>query len=73
MILLRILVDRKVRLEYRTSSARLRPTLDLIRLELDRFAPSKRIVVVADYGDISAILLRREPLHGRSPTLSHSA
>lgn len=76
MILLRILVDGRTRLVHRVSPARLRPSLDIIRLELDRIAPTRRIVVVADYGDIAAIILRREALHGpgRSPSpLSHSA
>lgn len=71
MIKLRILVAGRIRFEWRTSAKGLRPALDIIRLELDRIAPTRRIVVVADYGDISAILLRREPLHGSA--LSHTA
>jgi len=71
MIKLRILVGGKTRLEWRTSPGRFRAALDLIRLELDRISPARAIVVIADYGDIAAIVYRREPIRGR--TLSHTA
>jgi hypothetical protein len=71
MIKLRILVGGKVRLEWRTSPGRFRAALDIIRLELDRIAPSRRLVVIADYGDIAALVYRREPIRGN--TLSHTA
>jgi len=65
VIILRVLVNGKTRLRTRVSASQLRPTLDLITLELVKFRPHKTIVVVADYGDIAAIVYRRNPTNDR--------
>jgi hypothetical protein len=74
MIVLRILAGRQERMRTTVSAAQLRSTLDLIHLELVHLGASlnKRIVVVADYGDVAAIVYRREPQSATRP-LPHSA